>query len=241
MISMKWILFIWHYLQQKRKARKSFSQCGEDLLVRYIFNLRGVAKPSYIDIGANHPYRINNTAIFYNNGCRGINIDANPGLIKLFNIVRPGDININVGISQEEGELDFYIMEDETLSTFSKSEYELLVNSGKKLKGIQRVKLTTIDKILKAHFHGKFPDFLSLDVEGMDFEILKSIEFTKSCPKVICVEAAEYSPVGAGKRKEDLINFLVSHGYYEYANTNLNVIMVKKDFWFVQDNQYVNK
>ena len=65
------------------------------------------------------------------------------------------------------------------------------------------------------------------------FDIIKSIDFEKSYPKVICVEAAEYSPIGAGARRSDLINFLVSKGYYEYANTNLNAIMVKNEFWFI--------
>ena len=67
----------------------------------------------------------------------------------------------------------------------------------------------------------------------MDFQILKSINFDKSSPKIICVEAAEYSPIGAGKRRDELIDFLVAKGYYEYANTNLNAIMVKKEFWFI--------
>jgi hypothetical protein len=67
----------------------------------------------------------------------------------------------------------------------------------------------------------------------MDLDILKTIEYTVNAPKVICVEAADYSPIGAGKRRTELIDFLIINGYYEYANTNLNAIMVKKDFWFI--------
>ncbi len=230
---MTWIIRFWYWILQKRKCKKSFSQCGEDILISYIFKLRGIKKPSYIDIGANHPYLLNNTAIFYKAGSRGINIDANPKLIKLFKILRPYDININVGISSEEGELDFFIMEDATLSTFSKNEYDILSSSGKKLKEIKKIKLNTFESVLTTYFNNRCPDFLSLDVEGMDLEILLSIDFGKYSPKVICVEAAEYSPIGAGKRREDIINFLVLKGYYEYANTNLNCIMVKNDFWFI--------
>ena len=62
--------------------------------------------------------------------------------------------------------------------------------------------------------------------------ILRTIDFSKGGPKVICVEAAEYSPRGSGARRATLIEFLVSHNYYEYANTNLNAIMVERDFWF---------
>ena len=102
-----------------------------------------------------------------------------------------------------------------------------------KLAEIKKIKLVTLASILEKHFENRFPDFMSIDVEGMDFQILQSIDFEKSFPKVICVEAAEYSPVGAGARRAELIDFLVSKGYYEYANTNLNAIMVKREFWFI--------
>jgi hypothetical protein len=67
----------------------------------------------------------------------------------------------------------------------------------------------------------------------LDYKILQSIDFGTQYPKVICVEAAEYSPIGAGARRSELIDFLVSKGYYEYANTNLNAIMVKNEFWYI--------
>lgn len=213
--------------------KRSYAQCGEDLIIQYVFNLRGNNKPSYIDIGANHPFFINNTAIFYEQGCRGINIEANPQLIPDFIKQRPEDRNLNIGISDKEGELDFYIMKDNTLSTFSKQECEFMVENGKELAEIKRIKLTLLSNILHKYCDNKFPDFMSIDVEGMDFQILQSIDYSKSFPKVICVEAAEYSPIGAGARRNELIDFLTSKGYYEYANTNLNAIMVKKEFWFV--------
>jgi FkbM family methyltransferase len=210
-----------------------YSQCGEDLLIQYVFALRGIKNPSYLDIGANDPFFINNTALFYEQGSRGINIEANPQLLEQFKINRPRDINLNIGISNNEEELDFYIMKDNTLSTFSREESEFMISKGKVLKEVKKIKLTTISAVLEKHLNNKFPDFLSIDVEGMDFQILQTIDFTKSTPKVICVEAAEYSPIGAGARRNELIDFLVSKGYYEYANTNLNAIMVDRKFWFI--------
>jgi FkbM family methyltransferase len=219
-------------LRKFSPSHNSYSQCGEDAIIEYIFRLRGIHQPSYLDIGANHPFYLSNTAMFYEKGCRGVNIDANPELINLFEEYRPQDTNLNVGISNEESELDFYIMEDNTLSTFSKEECDAMVSSGKIFSEIKKVRLTTVSKILDKYCNGMFPDFMSLDVEGFDFQIIQSIDFEKSCPKIICVEAAEYSPLGTGARRNDLIDFLVSKGYYEYANTNLNAIMVKRDFWF---------
>lgn len=213
--------------------KNSFSQCGEDLLIQYIFSFRGINKPSYIDIGAHHPFYLSNTAIFYNKGSRGINIEANPQQHLLFKKYRPQDINLNIGISDKECEMDFYIMEDTTLNTFSKEEYEKLLMHKNKLIEIKRIKLINIETVLKQYYKGKCPDFLNIDVEGMDFKILLSINFDVFTPKVICVEAAEYSPIATGARKNEIIHFLISKGYFEYANTSLNAIMVKKDFWFI--------
>ena len=213
--------------------KHSYSQCGEDLLVQYIFNLRGIQSPSYIDIGANDPYFLSNTAMFYERGSRGINIEANPTLHANFKILRPEDINLNIGISDKEDELDFYIMSDNTLSTFSKEECDAMLLHGKTLAEVKKIKLTTVSNILDTYFNGQSPDFMSIDVEGMDFQILQSINYEHASPKVICVEAAEYSPIGAGARRNELIDFLVSKDYYEYANTNLNAIMVRKDFWLI--------
>lgn len=210
----------------------SYSQCGEDLIVDYVFRLRGIDRPSYLDIGANHPYYLSNTAYFYQKGGRGINVEANPYLSDQFKSARPEDITLNIGVGPTESELTFFIMEDNTLSTFSKDECDSMIKNGKALKETKVVRLTTIQNILDEHYNGKFPDFLSIDIEGLDLEILKTIDYSKSTPLIICVEAAEYSPSGAGKRKDELINFLVDKGYYEYANTNLNAIMVRRDFWF---------
>jgi FkbM family methyltransferase len=215
-------------------GKQSYSQCGEDLIVDYIFSLRGIQFPEYLDIGANDPFFLSNTALFYKKGCRGMNIEANPRSLGKLRRFRSRDINLNIGIGPVEDELDFYILSDPTLNTFSKQEAENIAATGRyKILSVQKIKLITIEKLIDEYGNGKFPDFLSIDVEGMDFDILRSLPFEKYSPKVICVEAAEYSPIGAGARRDDIIALLVSKGYYEYANTNLNAIMVRKDFWFI--------
>jgi FkbM family methyltransferase len=219
---------------ENKNLKKSFSQCGEDLLVQYIFYLRNISKPTYIDIGANDPFYLNNTALFYTNGCRGINVEANPALLENFKKNRPDDVNLNIGIAAQESTLDFYVINDPTLSSFSKEECEKFIATGKyHITNTLKIKVTTIRKILDEFNNGVFPDFLTLDAEGMDFEILRTIDYTNNAPKVICVEVADYSPIGAGELRTELIDFLVENGYYEYANTNLNAIMVKREFWFI--------
>jgi FkbM family methyltransferase len=212
----------------------SYSQCGEDLIIQYVFRLRGIGMPTYIDIGANDPYYLSNTALFYKRGCRGINIEANPYLIQNFKKYRPEDVNLNIGISPFESELEFYIMNDPTLSTFSKEECDnFIVAGGYKLSETKIIKTNTLQDIVNKYCNGIYPDLMSIDIEGLDFDVLKSLEYNSNSPKIICVEAADYSPIGAGQRRIELINFLTEKGYYEYANTGLNAIMVRKDFWFI--------
>ena len=90
------------------KYKKSYSQCGEDLIVRFIFDQLKITKPSYIDIGAHHPYIISNTSTFYLNGSKGINIEPNPPFFNLFTRERPNDINLNIGISDKEQDLEYF-------------------------------------------------------------------------------------------------------------------------------------
>ena len=104
----------------KKYKKTSFSQCGEDLIIKFIFDNIGIHEPSYIDIGAHHPYFISNTALFYKNGCRGINIEPDPILFKGFLKYRNEDKNLNIGVSSTNNEMDFYIISTPTLNTFSK-------------------------------------------------------------------------------------------------------------------------
>src|SRR3970282_781555 len=111
------------FISDEDKYKKiSFSQSGEDLIVKFIFDNLGIPNPTYIDIGAHHPYFISNTALFYKNGCRGINIEPDPTLFNEFLKHRKEDINLNIGISDRNCELDFYIISSPTLNTFSKDE-----------------------------------------------------------------------------------------------------------------------
>lgn len=216
-------------------GKLSFSQSGEDLIIDYIFQLRGITQPSYIDIGANHPYYLSNTALFYAKGCRGINVEPDPDLIKSFNEFRSEDINLNIGVGTiNEQELDFFSFNDPTLNTFSQAEAERYLKTGKyHIVQTKKIKTYTLEYLFRNYSGNSTPDFISIDVEGLDFAIVKTINFHVYRPKVICVEAYDYSSTGAGRRREELISYIISKNYYEYADTGLNSILVEKDFWFV--------
>jgi len=109
----------------------SYSQCGEDTIIDHIFKSLKINKPTFMDIGAHHPFKLSNTALFYESGCQGINIEPDPDLFKLFKKYRKRDINLNIGVSDKPGELLFYIMSSQAMNTFSTQQAEdLTLNHG---------------------------------------------------------------------------------------------------------------
>lgn len=213
-------------------SKRSYSQNGEDILIKTIFDIRKINQISYLDIGANDPVKLNNTYLFYRSKSRGVNVDANPNLVASMNQMRPEDTNVNIGISREKGYLDFYIMENDKISTFSFEEYQNNLEMGLDLKEKVMVEVTTVDSIVSQYFDDKFPDFLNIDVEGLEWDILNSINFESSnTPKVICLETAEHNMKGNGNKREDIIQYVVSRDYHHYADTHFNSILVRKDFW----------
>lgn len=222
-----------YFLKKPNKwERKSFSQSGEDLIVRFIFDNIGIANPTYLDVGAHHPFHLNNTAIFYENGSRGINIEPDPQLFTEFQNLRKSDVNLNCGISDIEGELILNILNVPALNTFSHEEANRLVheNSFEILKKIP-VHVDTIGNVLQKYCNNIFPDFLDIDVEGLDDLIVKSIDFTSAKPIVICLETRSYSETGRGQKNNEIIQYLTDKGYMDFADTYLNTIFVLKEKW----------
>lgn len=218
-------------VSNERQPRESYSQCGEDLIIKHLFVSLKISKPSYIDIGAYHPFQINNTALFYLNGARGINIEPNSNNFELFLRERKRDVNINIGIASKSGFLDYYEMSTPSLNTFSEKEAENYVNEGYIINKISKIKVETVERILKRYWNNQFPHLLVIDVEGFEMEILKSVDYERIYPIVICIETISFSTTGRGKKNVDLIRFLEKLGYLLYADTNINSIFVKKDVW----------
>jgi len=215
-----------------RKYRKSYSQCGEDLIVDFIFNALKINKPTYLDIGAYHPVHLSNTYYFYKKGSHGVLIEPNPYLYKKIARKRKRDICLNSGIGTEfKVKADFYIMSSETLSTFSKEEAERYRQYGnQKIERIIQVPMITINKIIKDNFTS-CPNFISMDVEGLDFEILKSFDFNKYRPEIFCIETLTYTENKSEIKLTDISKIMIDNNYIAYADTYINTIFVEKNIW----------
>lgn len=208
----------------------SYSQTGEDLIIRFIFDILGVPHPSFLDIGAHHPRYLNNTAVFYDAGSRGVNVEPDPELFKQFPRERPKDNNLNIGISDKEGVADFYIMSEPTLNTFSKNEAEKYQKDGYAIDRVIKVNTKSINTVLHNTLR-LAPDFMNLDAEGINLDILKTMDFKKFEPKVICVETISFSRTGRGVKDQELINYIIDKGYMIYADTYINSIFIKERLW----------
>ncbi len=215
------------------RGEVSYSQCAEDIITCRILKALGIEKPTYIDIGANHPTQINNTYFFYKNGAKGICIEPDPILLKQIKKKRPRDVCLNIGIGAESENLaDFYVMSMRVLSTFSKEEADSLTRTtDKKIEKVIKIPLVPMETIIKKYLGNKVPNFVSLDTEGYDFEILKSLDFQKFRPEIFCIETLTYAEDKTEKKKTEIIEFMIDKGYFPCADTYVNTIFVDKIKW----------
>ena len=177
-----------------------YGQFAEDALIQTYFKNKAWSQSKntnikkegfYVDIGAYSPFALSNTFYFYKNGWRGITVDATPGVKKAFDLYRPGDINIHSAISNEEGYLKFYSWGNSGFNTLSEDEVNRAysankVNSPPEIIEVPTMRLSSLlDKYLPA---GQKIDFISIDVEGKDYEVLQSNNWEKYRPEIIIIE-----------------------------------------------------
>lgn len=184
-------------------GKRSFSQSGEDMILRHLMNNK--KSGFYVDIGAFHPKVFSNTYYFYKKGWRGINIEPNKEMWKLFGKSRKRDINLNVGVSSKKGSFSYINFKTPALNKFVK-------------KGGRKVLCLPLSVILEKNLpRGKSIDFMSIDVEGMEMEVLRSNNWHKFCPKILVVE-----------KRDGVKQYLASLNYCLVGQTPLSLLFMLK-------------
>lgn len=209
---------------------KSYSQEGEDLILRRLFG--GQKSGFYVDVGAHHPKRFSNTYLFYLAGWNGINIDAMPGSMKIFNKIRPRDINIEKPVSEKKEVLTYYAFNDPALNGFSKKLSDERKNNKNDYHVVfeKDIETSTLTKILSTNLpKDQKIDFLSIDVEGLDFMVLKSNDFNIFKPKVILIEILGSTLNDI--EDNEITNFLKDQEYQVYAKAINTVIFISNKFF----------
>lgn len=214
----------WTQKELPTGTRFSFAQQGEDLVADSLLTALGATTPTYLDIGAYDPILGSNTYHFYRKGGRGVLVEPNVSLTDRLRRVRPKDTVLPIGIGLDDTPAaDYFVFVQPQLNTFDKEQADRLVNEGgAKLERVVKMPLVNVNRVIAEHF-GAAPDFLSVDVEGLDLAILKTLDFGKYRPKVICAETLF---TGSLHHNPGVADFLAGHGYAVRGMTHPNTLFV---------------
>ncbi|MFA5403431.1 MAG: FkbM family methyltransferase [Ignavibacteria bacterium] len=210
-------------------SNKSYSQEGEDMILKRIFDKK--REGFFVDIGAYHPKKYSNTYYFYKIGWKGINIDAMPGSMKKFNKIRSKDINLEIPISSKKQKLTYYAFNEPALNSFNKElSYSRNGKDGYKIIFEKEIETYTLFEILDKHVPSdiKIIDFMSIDVETLDFDVLKSNNWDKYKPQIVLIEDLNFKINNL--ESSEIYNFLKQYNYDFFAKTVNTHFFKKNDF-----------
>jgi FkbM family methyltransferase len=215
-----------------RDRKISYAQYGEDLIVGCVLSALKVRKPTYLDIGAHLPTHMNNTYLLYKKGFRGVCVEPDPVLFHKFARKRRMDVCINAGVGlASQVPAEFYVMSVPSLSTFSRGDAEQHQERGvAAIERIEKIPILDVNEIIRAHF-SPGPDYVSIDVEGHEMDILRTFDFVSFRPSVFCVETLTFSIDNTERKAVEVNAFMEPLGYFSYADTYINTVFVDKAKW----------
>lgn len=189
----------------------TYSQFGEDLFLREYF--KDKANGFYVDIGAYHPCQFSNTFFLYQNrGWHGINVEANPACIRLFNQIRKRDINLNVVVSDRNETVQYHSWGISSENSMDPAQVNALTQRLGAAPKVIELAAQPLSQLLDRHCSGgQAIDLLNVDVEGSDLAVLKSNDWSRYRPQIVAVEQFGSSLEALGKT--DLYQYLLAQGY----------------------------
>ncbi len=228
----KILYYSYQLLKSKFKPRIINANWGLDIVINAI--LKNKKKGIYIDVGCHHPLINNNTYLLYKRGWSGINIDLDFSSIEMFNYFRPNDFNHKIALSSKKGETNLFFFHNRApKNTLNRAH-------GKGAKLVKKIKTDTLDNIIKqSKLSIKEIDFLSIDVEGNELEVLKGFNIKKYNPKVIVLELINKKTNFFYEQKIDNIQKSLIYRYMIKNNYKLSN-WIHDDLIFVS-NKFINK
>jgi len=207
-----------------RWINDSFSQEGEDIILDGLLQVK--EKGFYVDLGSYHPVKYSNTLKFYLRGWNGINVDATPGSMKIFDKIRNRDINVETAISDVAGEMTYYQFNEPALNTFDSSVLRDCEEAGYKLISKKTVLIRPIMEVLDTYVpRNQQIDFMDIDVEGLDEKIIDAIDWKKYHPTIVLTEKKT-----AERENGFAVNMtLINYGYSLVACTGRTAIYLAQN------------
>lgn len=215
---------------------KYYANCAEDTIIKYILDLycnKTFLEYTYIDVGVNNPTLYDNTFLFYEMGGKGVLIEPNPNMCKVANEKRPRDTVICAGVSFDEtvSSAPFYLFEDSFAgwSGFDEKRVEMAKKVNVNLADKFEQKLIPMNEIFEQYFPEDPPVLVSIDVEGLEIEILNTINFDKYRPVIYCIESDQTN--FEAYSAHPVIDIMNQNGYLYMANTSINMIFLEKSYF----------
>lgn len=205
-------------------ANAFYAISAEDQVIQ---TLLGKPKTGYyVDVGCYHPVRFSNTFGFYLRGWKGLTIDANCDYIDLHKKTRPKDTSVCCAVSASEETVVFTQFSESSISTIS-PEFVKEVGNTVPIVSEKKMKTRTLNSLLLEHQVPDEFDFLSIDVEGHDLEVLRGVELTKYRPRLIVIEMLRFSLKDVASN--GICRHLEKSGYRLIAYYNINGFFLRED------------
>jgi len=202
----------------------SYAQNMEDYHLELIF--AGEDGGSYVDVGAGHPVADNVSFHFYLKGWRGLVVEPQEALARLYAHVRPRDYAVSCLAGSAEGESDFYVVDK--LHGFSSTVRANAEGASEFGAGYHTVRKSVrpLSGLIEAAGLARI-DFLKIDVEGGEAEVLAGIDFTRHRPRVLLIEAV--APGNLAAAWGDWEPALLAQGYHFAFFDRLNRFYVAEE------------
>ena len=159
----------------------------EDVILQRVFS--DVTQGCYVDVGASTPIVDSNTYALYTKGWRGICVD--PMQYVNWPGIRPDDIFVNAALGAAPGETEFYIYESSPQISTASPEIKThwSIRGGMDPRHSVKVPVRTLNDVLAEHLADRVLHLMSIDVEGMEKEVLEGLDLQRYRPWLMVLEA----------------------------------------------------
>lgn len=223
------IIFLLSKIFFNLKIMRSFSQEGEDLIIDRIFKTNKIKSKNvfYLDIGAGHPIKYSNTLYFYFKEAKGITVDANYENFFLQKYLRPKDFSFNFLLGSSNKLVEFYKFKQPELNTISQNKLKELARHNIFPLNKKKIDQKSLNDFFNIEIKSNLSkiNFLNIDIEGGELELIKAIDWTKIRPNIICIEiiADNFSEI----LESEIYKIITSQNYSLFSKLYNSVIFVK--------------